>query len=95
MALGKMSVVTRGNTHSCPSVPQSFCFQFTAEPRATISAAWRKRMLGPLSGLDHEINIQFVLHPYRAANGTDRSNPVVGLLNRGSAYISSIQFADG
>jgi hypothetical protein len=52
-------------------------------------------MLGPLSGLDHEINIQFVLHPYCAANGTDRLNPVVGLLNRGSAYISSIQFADG
>ena len=82
--------------HAVPAVPPAkFCFRLTAEPRATISAAWRTRMLGPLSGLDHEIDLQFVLHAYCAANGTDRLNPVVGLLDRSSAYISSIQFTDG
>lgn len=50
---------------------------------------------GPLSGLDHEIDLQFVLNPYCTAHGTDRLNPVVGLLDRGSAHVSSIEFADG
>ena len=43
----------------------------------------------------NEINLQFVLNPYCAATGTDRLNTVVGLLDRGSALVSSIQFADG
>jgi hypothetical protein len=50
---------------------------------------------GLLSGLDREIDLQFVLHLHRAARGTDRLNPIVALLDHSSAQVSSIQFADG
>jgi hypothetical protein len=82
--------------HAAPARPsrKAFSFRPAAEPRSTISAAWDAHE-APFSGLDHEIDLQFVLDSSGAASGTDRLNPVVGLLDRGSTYVSSIQFANG
>jgi hypothetical protein len=95
MGSGRDMVATRGK-HAAPARPSRKAFSFRLAAGAAGNDLRRlARAWGSLSGLDHEIDLQFVLDPYCAAGGTDRLNPVVGLLDRGSAYVSSIQFANG
>jgi hypothetical protein len=48
-----------------------------------------------LFGLDHEIDLQFVLDPHCTAEGTDRLNAIIGLSDRCGADVSSVHFVDG